>query len=96
MDYEQFREQLADEVQKNLYEKGDVDVNITFNHVEKMNESYDSITVTPEGSNVGVNMNINHFYEGIEAGKSGGYYCGYLPVSAGPDGFYSAIYSWKK
>ena len=41
MDYEQFREQLAEEVQKNLYEKGDVDVNITFNHVEKMNESYD-------------------------------------------------------
>ena len=37
MDYEQFREQLAEEVQKNLYEKGDVDVNITFNHVEKMN-----------------------------------------------------------
>ena len=35
MDYEQFREQLAEEVQKNLYEKGDVDVNITFNHVEK-------------------------------------------------------------
>ena len=48
MDYEQFREQLADEVQKNLYEKGDVDVNITFNHVEKMNESYDAMTVTPE------------------------------------------------
>ena len=46
MDYEQFREQLADEVQKNLYEKGDV--NITFNHVEKMNESYDAMTVTPE------------------------------------------------
>lgn len=39
MDYEQFREQLAEEVQKNLYEKGDVDVNITFNHVEKMNET---------------------------------------------------------
>ena len=66
MDYEQFREQLAEEVQKNLYEKGDIDVNITFNHVEKMNESYDAMTVTPEGSNVGVNLNVDAFFEAYE------------------------------
>ena len=70
MDYEQFREQLAEEVQKNLYEKGDVDVNITFNHVEKMNESYDAMTVTPEGSNVGVNLNVDAFFEAYEDGVS--------------------------
>ena len=70
MDYEQFREKLAEEVQKNLYEKGDIDVNITFNHVEKMNESYDAMTVTPEGSNVGVNLNVDAFFEAYEDGAS--------------------------
>ena len=68
MEYESFKEQFAEAVQQAFYEKGIDDVNIDIRRVDKMNESYDSITVTPEGSNVGVNMNINHFYEGIEAG----------------------------
>lgn len=70
MDYEQFREQLAEEVQQSLYEKGAEGVNITFNHVEKMNESYDAMTVTPEGSNIGVNLNLDRFFEAYEDGVS--------------------------
>lgn len=68
MEYESFKEQFVEAVQQALYEKGIDDVNIDVRRVDKMNENYDSITVTPEGSNVGVNMNINRFYEGIEAG----------------------------
>jgi len=31
--------------------------------VEKMNESYEAMTVTPGGSNVGVNVNMEKFFE---------------------------------
>ena len=68
MEYESFKEQFIDAVQETLYEKGIDDVNIDVRKVDKVNESYDAITVTPEGSIVGVNMNINRYYEEIEAG----------------------------
>ena len=67
MDFEEFKENFTEDVKNDLYEKG-IDATVTQNHVEKMNESYDAITVTPEGSNVGVNINVDKFYEAYNNG----------------------------
>lgn len=69
MDYENFKEQFVEDVKDRLAEQG-ADVNLSVNTVKKLNESYEAITVTPEGSNVGVNIGIDKFYDAIENGKT--------------------------
>ena len=57
MNNEEFKNEFVDAVKEALYERGnEVDIKITT--VEKMNESYEAMTITPEGSNVGMNMNL--------------------------------------
>ena len=34
----------------------------------KINESYEAVTVTPEGSNIGVNMSLEKFYDAVQDG----------------------------
>ena len=67
MDFEEFKEQFAEDVKKDLEGKG-IDASVKVNSVEKMNENYDALTVTPEGSNVGVNLNMNKFFEAYDSG----------------------------
>ena len=61
MDYENFKEQFVADVKDRLAEQG-ADVKVSVNEVNKLNESYEAITVTPEGSNIGVNMSLELFY----------------------------------
>lgn len=67
MNYEEFKNEFVDTVKESLYERGN-DVDIKINMVEKMNESYEAMTVTPEGSNIGMNMNLEVFAEAYEGG----------------------------
>lgn len=67
MDYEKFKEQFTRDVKGKLYAKG-IEVNINVNRVNKVNESYEAMTVKPENSNIGVNIGINKFFEAIESG----------------------------
>lgn len=67
MDFENFKEQFTEDVEKALYERG-IDATVTTNTVEKMNESYEALTITPEGSHVGVNLNMDRFFEAYENG----------------------------
>ena len=69
MDYENFKEQFVEDVRDRLYEQG-AEVDLSVHTVNKLNESYEAITVTPEGSNIGVNIGIDKFYDAIENGKS--------------------------
>lgn len=69
MNYEEFKEQFTEDVKERLYEQG-IEANLEIREVSKLNESYDAITVTPEGSNVGVNVNINNFYEAMDNGRT--------------------------
>lgn len=62
--FEDFRDQFIEDVKQKLDEQG-TDVSIKGNTVTKLNESYEAITVTPEGSNIGVNMNIDNMYIAI-------------------------------
>ena len=61
MDYENFKEQFVEDVKEKLYEQG-TEVDITVNTVNKLNESYEAMTVKPGGSNIGVNIGIDKFY----------------------------------
>lgn len=67
MDFEEFKEQFTEDVKQGLADAG-IDAKVSINTVEKMNESYEAMTVTPEGSNVGVNVNMEKFFEAYENG----------------------------
>ena len=69
MDFENFKEQFTEDVGNALSERG-IDAAVTTNTVEKMNESYEALTITPEGSHVGVNLNMDRFFEAYENGVS--------------------------
>ncbi len=69
MDYENFKEKFVDDLRDKLYESG-AEVDLSVHTVNKLNESYEAITVTPEGSNIGVNIGIDKFYEALDNGKT--------------------------
>ena len=53
MNYEEFKNEFVDALQERLYE-GSNEVSIHVSTVEKMNETYEAITITPAGSNSGM------------------------------------------
>ena len=69
MNYEDFKEKFVEDVKDRLYEQG-AEVNVSVHEVNKLNESYEAITVTPEGSNIGVNIGIDKFYDALDNGRS--------------------------
>ena len=68
MDYENFKENFMENLKKGLSEKGYGDVEITTQQTEKLNESYESISAKPQGSNIGVNMNLENYFHAVEDG----------------------------
>ena len=68
MNYEEFKEQFINEVKDRLAEQG-ADMKISVNDVKKLNESYEAMTVTPEGARVGVNIGIERFYGAYNEGR---------------------------
>ncbi|MBQ3795980.1 MAG: hypothetical protein II842_06800 [Butyrivibrio sp.] len=68
MDFETFKENLADEVKRQLDSTGK-EYDVQVNTVEKMNESYEALTVKPVDANIGVNINATKCFEAYENGK---------------------------
>lgn len=68
MDYQNFKEQFVEDVERTLYERGIENVNITVNHVDKMNDSYDAMTVSTEGSNIAVFLHVENYYDALNEG----------------------------
>ena len=61
MNFEEFSERLMEATKERLSERGqEVEVKTTF--VEKMNESYNSMVVMPEGYNVGMNIDLDTYF----------------------------------
>lgn len=54
-----------EDLKAGLEERGYSNVSITTQQTEKLNESYESISITPEGSNVGVNTNLENFFKAV-------------------------------
>ena len=69
IDYESFKDKFVEDLKDRLDEQGG-DVKVSVNTVNKLNESYEAVTVTPEGSNIGVNIGIDKFYDAMENGRS--------------------------
>ena len=69
MDYENFKEQFVNDVKEKLYEQG-TEVDISVNTVNKLNESYEALTIKPVDAEVGVNIPIDKFYGAIDNGAS--------------------------
>ncbi|WP_334195851.1 DUF5688 family protein, partial [Muricomes intestini] len=66
MDYEKFKQEFAEDIKQNLYERGYGEVTVNFNEVEKANQKYEAMSVAPEGSNVGVNFNLEQAFAAYE------------------------------
>ena len=66
MDYETFKQEMTEDLKQRLYERGIEDVEMSFHNVEKANQHYESLTVRQEGSNVGVNFNIESAFAEYE------------------------------
>ncbi len=67
--YDNFKENFIENLKEKLYEQG-TQVTVSINTVTKLNEAYDAIMIMPEGSNIGVNIPINGFYEALDNGKT--------------------------
>ena len=67
MNNEEFKNEFVEALKEKLSERGN-DVDVKVSTVEKMNQSYEAITITPEGSNIGMNMNLEVFAEAYESG----------------------------
>lgn len=68
MNYEEFRESFIEDIKEALYLDG-IEANISITEVNKVNQSYEAITATPEGSSIGVNINIESFYTSHKLGE---------------------------
>lgn len=61
--YQEFKKDFAELVEEGFHYKGIRDVEIENRIVDKINESYDALTVKHIGSDVGVNVNVSEAYE---------------------------------
>lgn len=69
MNEEQLKERIKEDIGQMLEAHG-IKVDLSEYHVEKLNVSYDALSVTPEGSRIGVNANLSAICEAIDDGQS--------------------------
>lgn len=61
-DYQEFKENFKDLVEKTFEDKGIHDIEVENRLVDKVNETYDAFTVKHTGSDVGVNISVSEAY----------------------------------
>ncbi|WP_051524512.1 DUF5688 family protein [Pseudobutyrivibrio sp. MD2005] len=66
VNYEEFKENFKEDVTRKLAKKGIENVEITIQPNEKLNQSYDALTVRPDGSTLGVSLNFTKIAEEYE------------------------------
>ena len=67
MDYENFKEKFVEDLKDKLYEKG-IEADVSVNTVNKLNDSYEAVTIKPVDDQVGVNISLNKCYGAYEDG----------------------------
>jgi hypothetical protein len=67
LNYEDFKEEFMNAVKQGLYEKG-LEVDVATHQVEKPNASYESLTIKPVDSPIGVHTNMEHYFHMVEDG----------------------------
>ena len=58
MDYETFKQRIARDVKEMLYVREHKEMSVSFHHIQKPNQNYEALSVSPKNCNVGVNFNI--------------------------------------
>ena len=66
VNYEEFKENFKEDVTRELAKKGIEDVEINIQPNEKLNQSYDALTVRPEGTTLGVSLNFTKIADEYE------------------------------
>ena len=61
-DYQEFKENFKDLVEKTFEDKGIHDIEVENRLVDKVNETYDAFTVKHTGSDVGINISVSEAY----------------------------------
>lgn len=69
-DFETFKENLTKDVKEKIYEKTGMNTTSEIRTVNKMNESYEALSIKPKDSNIGVNLNVTSLYSKYENGDS--------------------------
>ena len=67
--FNDFKVTFANDIEVKLVQSG-IKADVQERNVQKLNESYTGLTVTPEGSNIGMNLCLDRFYNAIENGTS--------------------------
>lgn len=70
MNFEEFKEELTKEIGKELYERGLGDCDLETKTMNKMNTSYEALTIKPEGATVGISLNVDELYQNYDNGNS--------------------------
>ena len=68
VDFETFKEELREDMEKALYERTGTEHSVNLQTVEKMNETYEALTIKPENSDIGVNINANELFRAYSDG----------------------------
>ena len=68
MDFETFKEEVRGDIEKALYDRTGTEHSVEIHTVEKMNETYEALTIKPENSDIGVNINANELYKAYSDG----------------------------
>lgn len=68
-DFEKFREQFMEDVKEAYAEASGREVTVSSHKINKMNDSYEAITISPKGSSIGLNLNVDAYYEAYNLGK---------------------------
>ena len=69
MNSEELKDRVKDDLGQMLEAHG-IKADISEHHVEKLNASYEALSITPEGSHIGVNANLSAICDAIEDGQS--------------------------
>ncbi len=68
MNFEDFKENFSSDVKDTLERRNGIEYEVDARTVEKMNSTYEALTVKPEGSVIGVNLNLTDIYKELENG----------------------------
>ena len=70
MDFETFREQFMEDVKEAYMKASGREVTVSPHKINKMNDAYEAITVSLIGSSIGLNLNVDAYYEAYNLGKA--------------------------
>ncbi|WP_026668073.1 DUF5688 family protein [Butyrivibrio sp. AE2005] len=69
MEYEKFKEQFVEDLKERL-QAGGGEYLVEPHEVQKMNQTYEAVTIKPQEATIGVNLNLTEIHERYEGGMS--------------------------